>query len=397
MEREIIRACLKDRRAYNAVSNSGYVSEFSPRIRKVYEALEEFYGRDADVKQANEDLILNSLIDKAPKYEDSWKQIIEGAVTDDTLSAINYTHFINKAQLNVVEEKLAAALAMHAPYEHVSDLLREYSTLQNVNEKEDSGTTIFNDVAIEDIMEKVSEENKVSFSPPGLATHLGGGAVFPCHIVVFARPDAGKTTFCLAQIPTFTQAKRRVLYYGNEDPPAFILMRTLQAYCGVSLDKIKKEPRKAQEVANALGYKDVFFAFSDSGSPADLEYKIKDTKPDIVFVDQLRNLTVKSDSRVLQLEQAARDVRSLTKRYGTITFSITQAGDSAEGKLVLDMGDVDFSNTGIQGTADLMIGIGVNDQHRAAGQRVCSFPKNKLNGNRDPYVITMNERLCGVS
>ena len=61
-------------------------------------------------------------------------------------------------------------------------------------------------------------------------------------------------------------------------------------------------------------------------------------------------------------------------------MSITQAGESADMKLRLNMGDVEWSNTGIPGAADLMIGIGLDAEFEATDRRMLSVCKNKVNG-----------------
>jgi hypothetical protein len=56
------------------------------------------------------------------------------------------------------------------------------------------------------------------------------------------------------------------------------------------------------------------------------------------------------------------------------------------------MGDVDFSNTGIPGAADCMIGIGATREYIAQGHRMLSFPKNKIGGvsGREPVRVTLD-------
>ena len=54
------------------------------------------------------------------------------------------------------------------------------------------------------------------------------------------------------------------------------------------------------------------------------------------------------------------------------------------------MGDVDSSNTGIPGAADLMIGVGVTDALEKAGQRLLSLPKNKLGVVRAAIPVSLD-------
>ena len=73
-------------------------------------------------------------------------------------------------------------------------------------------------------------------------------------------------------------------------------------------------------------------------------------------------------------------------------MSVTQAGESAQNKLVLSMGDVEWSNTGIPGAADLMIGIGLDDEYLSTDKRMLSIPKNKVNGRHGAFPTWINPK-----
>ena len=110
----------------------------------------------------------------------------------------------------------------------------------------------------------------------------------------------------------------------------------------------------------------------------------------------MRNIDVKSDNRVVGLERAATEARNLGKRRKVLVVSISQAGDSASGKRVLDRGDVDFSNVGIPGQCDLMIGLGADENMERSNLRMISLPKNKISGDHDPIVITIDPTISKV-
>ncbi|NIV28549.1 MAG: hypothetical protein GWN58_03240, partial [Anaerolineae bacterium] len=80
-----------------------------------------------------------------------------------------------------------------------------------------------------------------------------------------------------------------------------------------------------------------------------VEELMHEYEPDVVFVDQLRNVSSKgrTENRTTQLDRVANDLRQLAISHKAVVVSLTQAAESAEGKLKLDMGDVDSSNTAI--------------------------------------------------
>jgi hypothetical protein len=80
-----------------------------------------------------------------------------------------------------------------------------------------------------------------------------------------------------------------------------------------------------------------------------------------------------------------------------VVVSVTQAGDSADRKNVLDIGDVDFSNTGIPAQADVMIGLGANDQLKQRGEICISLPKNKVSGRHEYFTVLAQPSLSKVT
>ena len=79
-----------------------------------------------------------------------------------------------------------------------------------------------------------------------------------------------------------------------------------------------------------------------------------------------------------------------------VVVSVTQAGDSAHNKAALDLGDVDFSNTGIPAQADVMIGLGANQNHKDAGELVISLPKNKVSAIHEAFAVTTEPHLSKI-
>ncbi len=98
------------------------------------------------------------------------------------------------------------------------------------------------------------------------------------------------------------------------------------------------------------------------------------------------------DNRALQLDKLARQVRELGIELGCVTMSVTQAGESGQNKPVLDLGDVEWSNTGIPGAADLMVGIGVDPNLAADNRRMLSVPKNKVSGKHGAFIVWVDPK-----
>ena len=214
--------------------------------------------------------------------------------------------------------------------------------------------------------------------------HLGGGVWRKASIVVFGRPDVGKTTFMVNLSCGFLNTGLKVMYLANEDPATQLLIRHVQCFSKMQKDEVEKNLSEKVAECKELGLQNLILIETPAGTMSHLEALIKDHRPDVIIIDQLRNMRSAVENRVLQLEDTQRNIRELGKKYNSITVSVTQAGASADQKNVLDMTAIDYSKTGIAGGCDLIIGIGANNVMLQQGLRFLSFPKNKINGNKEP-------------
>ena len=81
---------------------------------------------------------------------------------------------------------------------------------------------------------------------------------------------------------------------------------------------------------------------------------------------------------------------ALAKEFGVLVISVTQAGDSATGKVYLDISDVDSSKTGLPASADLMVGLGADEAMKANGLIGFSLCKNKMSGDHAKFTCSIN-------
>lgn len=189
----------------------------------------------------------------------------------------------------------------------------------------------------------------------------------------------------------------KVLYVGNEDPIDDINMRVVNRLSGMTKLEVLNAPGKADRLIREAGYENLMLYSAAPGTPREITSLIEEHKPHILVLDQLRNLNMNHDNFVLALEKAATQARQWAKRYSCVVVSVTQAGDSAAGKNTLDLGDVDFSNTGIPAQADALIGIGASDQLKARGEVCLSLPKNKISGRHEFFNVLTQPQLSKLT
>ena len=138
------------------------------------------------------------------------------------------------------------------------------------------------------------------------------------------------------------------------------------------------------------GYDNFYFVDLHPGTIAEVRKEIEEIRPDIVIVDQVRLLRVVKDSPTRNLEEGCIAMRNLAKEFHFVSVLVTQAGASATNKLYIDMEDVEWSNTSVQGQQDLMIGIGQTNELKTRNQIMLSFPKNKLTAPIKPFVCRID-------
>jgi hypothetical protein len=110
-------------------------------------------------------------------------------------------------------------------------------------------------------------------------------------------------------------------------------------------------------------------------SVEDLRRPIEEFEPQVLVLDQIRNLAG-AEETVKRLDENGQHVRELLGEYQLIGLSIAQA--SAYSGTWPTMEDLDSSKTGLPACADLMIGMGANEDMLARGHRALSIVKNKL-------------------
>ena len=390
-ERALLSSILKSRNAYDLLAGRLSEDDLTEQGAIVYDGIRTFYERDHKAELVDTNLLLKAITRKLPnpKHHDVFERLVrgleEGKVSPENVLA---DYFAMKRE--DAGQKLAAAL-LSQDDEKVTALLEEYERWTEPDDSEDSNEEVVSGLSVAELVnDKLNETGLIKILPRALNDRLDGGLLPGHHVLVFARPEMGKTAMVVNMLSGFVRQGKRVLYVGNEDPIVDIVMRVVCRLTNKSKAEVVANPEAADTDARASGYGLVTFAGLAPGTPREIERLIKQHKPHVVIVDQIRNLGMKEENPVVKLEKAATAMRTLGKRYGLLMVSVTQAGDSATGKAVLDMGDVDFSNTGIPAAVDVMVGLGASRDDEAAERRVISLPKNKRSGIHDYFPVTID-------
>jgi KaiC/GvpD/RAD55 family RecA-like ATPase len=367
--------------------------DLSEQGRIIWECIEDYYKTDSAASSVDPEILAEYTARRvaADKHKAMFRDLVTSIAEFDT-SPANVVDDLLATKREIAAHRLASALLAGQESESLMD---EYTELLSMDSFADQAA---NEVRCgKSVMELVDTgfdpEGLVQVWPPSLNQRLDGGVKPGHHLVVFARPEMGKTLAVIEMIAGFVSQGLSVLYVGNEDPIDDVNMRVVNRLSGMNKFEVLNHPEAADTKARKAGYDLLIMAALAPGTAREITNLIEDHAPDVLVLDQLRNLNMHNDNYVLQLEQAATQARTWAKRYSCVVVSVTQAGDSASGKAVLDLGDVDYSNTGIPAQADVMIGLGANKKNRDRGEIVMSLPKNKVSGKHEYFAVLAEPTL----
>lgn len=392
-ESALIASFIRSREAFDKVADHLSDADLTEQAKIIVEHLREYYDRDAEAKHVDSALLTAAICRSLPnpKHQAMFTDLVSD-LSGLEVSPGNVVADFIAVRRQAVGSKLASLLASNRPVADVVPVLEEYETWAKAETVDELKTDIRQGQSVVEVVAaRTKAGGLIKVLPRALNERLDGGLLRGHHMLVFARPEAGKTMFVVNAIAGFVSQALRVLYIGNEDPIDDIVMRLVGRLADMTRHEIIDNPQRADELARSRGYDNVVLAGLAPGTPREIEALVEEYKPDVLVVDQLRNLGVgKEDNFTRKLEIAAQQVRALGQRHNAVVLSVTQAGDSASGKAVLDMGDVDSSNTGIPAQADVMVGIGMTDEDEAMGRRVISMPKNKAGGQHAAFPVLVD-------
>ncbi|MEK0324842.1 MAG: DnaB-like helicase C-terminal domain-containing protein, partial [Nitrosopumilus sp.] len=397
--RNVVAAVIASRDAYDAIEGDIRDGDLGEQGNIIFGAIRDYYGRDRDAQSCDSDLLTSSIVRglSNPKHQEMFTDLV-GSISNVEVSPENVVHDFIEVRRQAAGAKLASALAAGKSAAECCALVDNYSHWANAksldSEKE---IEVVRGTSVVDLVEgKYAAEELIKIWPRSLNERLDGGLLRGHHMLVFARPEMGKTLILINMIAGFLAQKLTVLYVGNEDPISDIVMRVVSRLTGMTKYEIMEDADTADYVAREKGYDNLILAGLAPGTPREIQSLIDTYAPDVVMIDQLRNINVNEEHFVQKLEKAATIARNIGKSNNVLMVSVTQAGDSASGKGPLEMGDVDSSNTGIPAQVDVMVGIGATPEDEAAGRRIISLCKNKRSGRHDFFPVGIDTQLSKV-
>ena len=374
------------------MENYNIEMDLSDQGQILWNLFKKYYNKDSTATHIDRGVLKIAVAREHPKHEAMFATVIDSLAET---SIPNLIHEVLEQKIDRNSLQLTQAL-VSGHNDKVLSLFGERELLLAGELEADTSSDICIAPSLKELFAARSAENRITVYPPVLNDALEGGALRGHHIVLFAVTDLGKTLFSLNMVRGFIENGLRVLYVGNEDPLSDLIERFLVCLTGKDKWTVRKNPEKTENLARKKGWDNLIWAELCPGTLEEIGSLIEKYKPDVLIVDQIRNLDTGDKDFVRTLEKAAKGMRNFAKRHSLLAISITQAADSADGRAVLGRGDIDNSNVGIPGTADLMLGIGATQQQEFEGVRTLSFPKNKISGQKQPLQVFFNHKTMRV-
>jgi replicative DNA helicase len=194
-------------------------------------------------------------------------------------------------------------------------------------------------------------------------------------IVFYARPKSMKTWVAIyCAVHAYMHSRRRVLFYTKEMPQMQIAGRVASAICGVDYRAFKNgelQPELLAFVKAALqgllldeqsagkhGHQPCFIITADrghgGGGVSGLQAKIREVKPDIVFVDGMYLMKDdRTNQRTVDWKQIAhisQDLKLTSQEFDIPIVGITQASRKSDTTRTDSMEDISYADALAQDT-----------------------------------------------
>ena len=257
---------------------------------------------------------------------------------------------------------------------------------------------------IEDLLKAEENDTGLHWRLPCLNRHikpLRGGDF----VVIAARPDKGKTTFCAseltymaAQVDTLYPGENRsILWFNNEGPGKKIVMRNFQAALNATTEDLVKlsntpsldpkwRTKVREDYAASLGGRPGVLRIFDIHDMWNHEVEdiMKQHKPALVLFDMVDNIKFGGEAnnngqRTDQLLEAMYQwARLMGVKHDTAVMATSQISADGDGVSYPTLPQLKDSKTGKQGAADVIITLGALNDPVLENSRYVGTTKNKL-------------------
>jgi len=392
-ERRILSALIHDRGVYDNLEPIMDVEEdFSDQGQVIASKVKEYYDNDENAQFVDRDFIIDQIRADIPKQYELFEGIIRSL---EEVSIPNALSEFRKLKQEAARQRLAEALLSN-DQQRITAYMEKYTYYTEMAEADTEGD-VFIEADLDEVLNAFERENLIRVYPTALNDVLGGGVVRGTQIAIYAPTEVGKSMVSINIASGFLHQGLKVLYCGNEDPAYSMISRFYSRLSNMSREDMALNRPEARKRAYDNGFGNLVFYEMSPGSIFDIKRMLDRYEPDILIVDQMANMETKANySKVEKNEYLALRIRSLAKKYNLVSLIVHQASDSAYGKLNVEKNDMYYSNVGVQGQMDVMIGIGMDDMYEQQDRRMLCLTKNKISSNHAHIPVSIDPHTSKV-
>jgi AAA domain-containing protein len=404
----LLAAALGSRDACQIITLANVVKDDVGQV--LLKAAGDYYRRDPEARMVERATLAGIL-----KAQAVHEKAVEGVLhclseLPQGVSADNVAAMVHAEHLRVARLRLAAALTAGQ-----ADVTGEIEALRQL-ERPLTTHVASTQLKAEDLLKACADRVPIY---PSMLNGVFAGGLAPGHTgVVFGRPGAGKTLVVCNMAVGFLYKGKTVLHVMNEESQEALTMRYLSLMCLAPFGELQnlthhkaetrdkcirhamrlvteRDPKELATMTNSpepRNFQNLHIAqgIYDYGQVRELVAKLR---PDLVIVDQLRHMGRGGDTPLhASLEQAMQGLRAHAHEAGFTGVGVTQAGQSGEGKPVLDLSDIDGAKTGLQGACDFIVGLGKGPDDEAQDRRIMSVCRNKVSGTITHFPVFIDKQ-----
>ena len=256
-EHKLLNAGFYSRDIFNLLQ----VDDLSDQGKILYNLYKGFYDNDDSSLACDKDIIYSKINRLYPKHAEILCRVVESY--SSTISIVNIQEELLELRKHRLELSLANALLGNRG--NVSDLLEEYNNLSiGITDK-----YIIKQRDIQDTLNGLDQDSLIPIYPKSLNNVLEGGVPRGTQVLIFARPEVGKTTFVLNLAAVSIYKGLTILYAGFEDGSRTYHMRVMSRLIGKDKSFILSNKEAAISLAETNGLER--FLFVDHSDIADLD------------------------------------------------------------------------------------------------------------------------------
>jgi replicative DNA helicase len=251
------------------------------------------------------------------------------------------------------------------------------------NQVEEDGDAVTDDIG--KLIKEIDADTQYKFGDIPDLRKLVKGVGKGNLMIVFARPEAGKTAFWISLVANrngFASQSVKVHALVNEEPAIRTQMRLINCWTGMAKEEIAVDIDKAKHEWNKIK-SNVRIVDTVDWDLDQVDAYCKKHNPEILVIDQLDKVSAKgnfarTDEKLRAIYMGAREI---AKRNNCCVIAVSQASADAHGQTMLSFDMMENSKTGKAAEADLIIGIGQqNIVDSEATLRTLCVSKNKITG-----------------